>query len=36
LALGVVAGAVRALDLIGGETLRTLALILAVPMGGWP
>ncbi len=33
LALGIVAGAVRALDLIGADTLRLLALVLAVPVG---
>ncbi len=33
LAFGVVAGAVRALDLLGADTLRLLALILAVPGG---
>jgi hypothetical protein len=33
IALGLVAGGIRALDLIGGETLRVLALVLAVPAG---
>ncbi len=33
LALGVMAGAIRALDLLGADTLRVLALVLAVPAG---
>jgi hypothetical protein len=33
LALGLVAGGIRALDLLGADTLRLLALVLAVPGG---
>jgi hypothetical protein len=33
LALGLVAGVLRILDLLGAETLRVLALVLAVPAG---